>query len=409
MSAVIDTPAKRLLDWQKGAPKGPMKITLFPTNICNIECKHCWQRWADYDKTYKSEMSDERLLQLVDEAAELGVREWYFVGGGDAMGRGKLVIAMCRKIREHGANGAIHTNGTLFKPWMLDTLIDIGWGRILVSLDGPDTEINDYIRSRGFKKATDNMRLLTEKKRERGATTPTLAMYSTLTNLTFDKIDRFVDLAHELNCDGGLFISGLIVEGPDSAQFELTPEQKAAVPDNVRAAMAKADALGLKHNFHDYLDEHLIEDGMNMHRDYVYRGVNGLSGAMCFEPWLSMSILPDGRVGPCCAFYSEGALSLKTMSLRDVWLGKYMSDVRAGMLNGHPPDYCRRCPSNLFVMKERARVTYGRFLDESAQWDALSGPKKAVRLAGKALHSLKAHGVRRALTRGLEWARLHSG
>ena len=398
----------RLFHWQKGESRAPTRVTIFPTNICNIECKHCWQRWADYDKTYTSELSDERLLTLIDEGHEMGVREWYFVGGGDAMARGKLVIEMCEKIRALGMHGGIHTNGTIFKKGMFERLIDIEWKLVLVSLDGPNAEINDYIRSRGFEKATANLRRLCALKREREARWPGAGIYCTLTNLSYDKIDQFVELAADIGLDEGVNISGLIVEGPESAEFELSAEQKKALPEHVHKAIERADDLGVKNNFQAYLEEELIHDGMDMHRNFKPKNTVGISGAMCFEPWTSLSILPDGRVGPCCAFYDDDANSIKENSLADVWNGPYMTSVREGMLNGHPPDYCKRCPSNLYVVKERHRKTYSKDLIEQSQLDAANPARKVARLAVKGIKSIKKHGILKTVERGIEWRRIQS-
>lgn len=400
----------RLLHWQKGESRGPLRLTVFPTNICNIECKHCWQRWDEtYDKTYKSELSDERLLALVDEAHAIGVKEWYFVGGGDAMARGKLVMEMCKKIRALGMNGGIHTNGTLFKTGMLETLIDINWKLLWVSLDGPNEEINDFIRSRGFKKATDNLKRLAALKKERNAAYPNSGIYCTLTNLTYDKIVDFVELAHECGCDEGVNISGLIVEGEESGQFELTLEQKKSLPKHIEAGIRRADELGIKTNFRSYLDEELILDGMDMHRNFKFGQAPDIAGAMCYEPWSSASLLPDGRLGPCCAFYDENIDSIKENSFEDVWNGKYMSEVREGMISGNPPDYCKRCPSNMYIVKERHREAFSKILIEHDEFGGLNAPQKVARLASKGVSSLRRNGIIKSVLRGLEWTRIHSG
>ena len=402
---------QRLMAWQAGVmpPPGPVSVTLFPTNICNIECKHCWQRWADYDKTYKSEMSDERLLDLVDEGAALGVKRWYFVGGGDPMGRHKLIMAMASKIRALGMNGGIHTNGTLFKPHYIEELVDIGWGTIRVSLDGPNAEINDFIRSRGFDKAINNVRLFSEAKRARGTEFPDIAIYNTVTNMTYDKIDQFVELAHSLGPDIGCELSGLIVEEDGSAQFELSAEQKKAYPDFIRKGLEKAQQLGVRTNFEAYLNEQLVEDGMNMHRDFARTMSGGLVPAMCYEPFTSMSVLPDGKVGPCCAFYDADAISLKERSLSEVWNGAYMTGVREGMVNGQPPAYCRRCPSNLFVHKEKWRKEFLPLLrahHKDLDWKSRSLPARIAYLAERSTHSLREVGPAETARRSARWVQL---
>ena len=37
----------RLDAWRNGGSAGPLRVTLFPTNRCNLRCSICWQRWAD--------------------------------------------------------------------------------------------------------------------------------------------------------------------------------------------------------------------------------------------------------------------------------------------------------------------------------------------------------------------------
>ena len=370
---------RRLLRWQAGETPGPgpVKITLFPTNICNLHCLHCWQRWGDYDKTYQTEVSDERLLRLVDEAAEMGAREWYFVGGGEPMGRGKVIIEMCRRIRGYGMNGTLHTNGTLFRRGMLEELVEMQWGEVHVSLDGPDVAINDHIRTGGFEKATEAVRRLSELKRARNVSSPEIRLVVTVTNLTYDRITDFVKLAHVLGNDVRIELSGLIVEGELSGRLELSPEQKAAYPRHVREALGRARELGVPNNLEDYCSPETTHDGMDMHRDYVRVMSGGLVPSMCYEPWTSLAILPDGSVGPCCAFGDPRALSIKNRSLAEVWHGAYMGQVREGMLTGHPPDYCKRCPSNLYLEKELKRKSFSFSL--SQQLELGSGVCRAVR------------------------------
>ncbi len=291
---------------------------------------------------------------------------------------------------------------------MIEQLVDSRWAQIRFSLDGPNAEINDYIRSRGFDKAVANMKRFSELKRERGVEEPDLAFYVTVTNLTYDKVEEFVELAHATGPDVGVELSGLIVEEKGTAQFELTPEQKEAYPDFVRKGIARAEELGVYTNFERYLNEELVHDGMDMHRDFAHSMSGGVVSSMCLEPYTSMSILPDGRVGPCCAFYDEHANSLKDLSLEEVWNGAYMTEVRAGMQNGNPPSYCDRCPSNMYVQKERVRQTFVTHYKKLYAWDNM-GPAQRLRyVAARGLTSLREVGVRETLNRSVNWARLRA-
>ena len=124
---------------------------------------------------------------------------------------------------------------------------------------------------------------------------------------------------------------------------------------------------------------------------------------MCYEPWLSAAILPDGTLGPCCAFFDPKALSIRALSLEDVWMGAYMQRVREGMFDGRPPGYCVRCPSNLFVDKERIRVVVSKGLRQ----DRESALGKSCSTARRAVGILVEQGPAGLMRHIRQWLRTH--
>lgn len=396
---------RRMRCWSKGGtpPPGPERISIFLTNKCNLNCRHCWRNWADWDRTGASELPDERWLRLVDEAAEMGTRHWIFLGGGEPLVRRDLVGNMLDKMASHGMTSWIHTNGTLFTPELIDRVMDTGVQEIIFSIDGPDAETNDRIRGKGFEQAVANMRAITACREKLSRSMPGLFLNATLTNLTCDKLDRFVDLAASIGPEVKVFLSALIVEDKETAGLALSPEQKAALPEMLHRAIRRAEELGVGANFDRFLDGEIIEDNMDMQRNVQPTGRLGLSGALCYEPWLSASILPDGCLGPCCAFYDTRSLSIRDLSLEQVWTGAYMGGVRESMFTGRPPGYCVRCPSNLFVDKERMRV----ILSEHLRRDQESAAQRVLDSAKRGLSVLVNDGPG-AFTRKLrEWSRIH--
>ncbi len=384
-------------------PPGPERISAFLTNRCNLNCRHCWRQWAEWDRTYASELPDARWLRLVDEAAEMGTRHWIFLGGGEPLVRRSLMLRMIDKMTAYGMTSWIHTNGTLFSPEMTETIMERSVVRIIFSIDGPNAAINDQIRGGGFDKAIANMQRFASHKQRRGQTTPGLYLNATITNLVYDKLDQFVELAASISPDVVVFLSGLIVEDDETARLALSPEQKAAFPEMVHKGIQRAGELGIETNYSRFLGIELIEESTNMQRNVRPAQRLGLSGAMCYEPWLSAAIMPDGALGPCCAFYDSQALSIKDMPFSQVWNGAYMSRVREGMFDGKPPAYCVRCPSNLFADKEEMRIVLTEYLRRDTE-PALKRWMGIVHRVGKTLLEQGPSGTYR---RFKEWVRFN--
>lgn len=395
----------RMRRWSGSAspPPGPERISAFLTNKCNLHCRHCWRKWADWDRSAASELPDARWLRLVDEAADMDTRHWIFLGGGEPLVRRALMMQMLDRMAVHEMTSWIHTNGTLFTNEMIDGIMDKGVREIIFSIDAPDEETNDYIRGGGFEKAVSNMRYITECKKRLGLGHPGLFLNATLTNLTCDKLDHFIDLAASIGPDVKVFLSALIVEDEETARLALSSEQKAALPERLHTGINHARELGIAVNYDRFLDGKIIEDNMNMQREILPSRQIGLSGALCYEPWLSTAILPDGSLGPCCAFFDPKALSIRDYPLKEVWMGAYMQRVREGMFNGKPPGYCVRCPSNLFVDKEKMRV----FLTEKLRRDQQSLFMRFAVVVKRGVSVLLNQGLCTFMRKAYEWVLCH--
>ena len=392
--------AARLYRWLEGETPGPCLVTIFPTNRCNMRCTICWQRWSEF--TY-DEVPDERWLRLIDEGAEMRVWDWIIVGGGEPMVRADLVMQLCDRICRHGMDGALHTNGTLFTRDHIEHLIDIGLRRVVVSLDGPNAEINDRIRTKGsFQKATENLRLFKELKRKRRARLPETSLLTTLTNLNYDKLDQMVDLARELGCEEGVTLSNLIVQEEVCASFDLSEEQRAEFPMHLRRAMRRGRWKRVLTNFRRFLPENQATLSRMEVAEDASVSLGRIAQSRCFEPWLSTSITSDGKVGPCCAFWAEDADNIRNMSLREVWLGPYMEKVRRQLVIDDLPEYCLRCPYTIVVRNEalRARLLWRQRQLELRNQSRLQA---ANDLAARTVGSLRRDGLVRTVRRAGEW------
>lgn len=401
-----DTKLDRLLEWQAGDTPGPWEVILFPTNRCNQRCSICWQRWAEgeYGKVdTENELSDERLLRLVDECAEAGVREWSIVGGGEPLVRGDLVMALCERIRARDMNGVVHTNGTMFTPERLEQLVTLGWDRVVVSLDGPDAITNDAIRSEdSFERASANLRTLAGLREKHGVDTPASGIAHVITATNYTKLAEMVRFTHELGCSS-LGASKLLVQGEQCAAFALTDEQQTELPRYIREAIAVSEDVGLHTNLDTLLPagERQSTQGIDTQE---LTGDGRMLESKCFEAWLSVAIIADGRVGPCCVFWAEEAETLHDKTFQEVWNGPYMRKVRDQLRTRQDiPSYCRFCPSHIITRTEELRAElYSAHRNEFSEMPTTA---RARYLAGRLLGNLRTRGLSGTARRAFEWVK----
>jgi len=200
-------------------------------------------------------------------------------------------------------NGVLVTNGILLTEEHMKHLLDIGWSRVSVSLEGATSEVNDGVRGEGsFDEATARIRLFNEMKRRRGADIPVIGLLTVLTSTNYDKMDGLVDLASDMGCArGGVQLTTMQLYSEDAESFQLRPEHKEALPKHLDRAWRRAEELGVFNNFALYFREEIVADPMAM-RHTADPDAKGMLRALCYEPWVSVSINSEGYAGPCCAF-----------------------------------------------------------------------------------------------------------
>ncbi len=394
----VDSPTARLMQWSIGDACGPWYITIHPTNRCNLTCAICWQRKHE-TIDYANELSEERLLRLVDECAQMGVREWTIVGGGDPMLRADTVIKMCEQIRRHGMNGNIQCNGTNLGATHFERLVDLEWQEVFFSVDGPDADINDRIRCAGaFEKATANIQNLAGIRHRRGAHFPRMYLYHVIVNLNYDKLHLMVELSHKLGCDG---VKGtpLIPETGVTEHLTLNAEQLGQVPQWINKATARANEIGLENNYH-WLSENIQPSRYGLEKKGRKPGDLGFDHVGCIEPWLSLIVRADGKTGPCCAFWDDQAPNIAEQSISEIWNG-YIAGVRHGILEDSFPPYCSTCQP---CLRTRTEITLKKLKEDvPGQFRQMRGFKNAACLVRKTQASIRRHGFFLALYRGLQW------
>ncbi|MDI6826345.1 MAG: radical SAM protein [Candidatus Aenigmarchaeota archaeon] len=340
--------AERLKAWNEGGKAGPLRMELHPTDRCNLRCIFCW-RAANLNKNFP-EMSERRLLKIPKEAAELGVKEWVISGGGEPLVRKEATLKVLKRIKQYDMWGLLTTNGTLLKERDAKFLVKIGWDQVQFSIDGPNPEINDYLRGKGsFEKIVQNIKILRKVKDNLKSNRPYIGFNTVLSRLNFDKLDDMMRLANEVGSE--LVYFEPLYPGYTSERLDLNGKEK-ALKKHVKNSSKTAKDLGIDTNI-DTFYEASLTDKTNF-RELVLKEVkglvNGFISAPCFRPWYLMGIKASGFAG-CCSTFEEGEF-INKKNLKEVWFGKVFNKIRQNMIEKKIPDYCSKC-SVVVVMENR--------------------------------------------------------
>ncbi len=65
----------------------------------------------------------------------------------------------------------------------------------------------------------------------------------------------------------------------------------------------------------------------------------------CNKPWGDMAIYSDGTVGPCCNLVGRKTPigNIKDNTIKEIWNGKVMNEIRQSFINNNPNDVCKIC------------------------------------------------------------------
>ncbi len=366
---------RRILDWFRGENPGPWKIDIELHRRCNLRCLSCSRRGADsYEKinehSKEIEMSTEKWLEIIDEASELGVEEWHIAGGGEPMLIPDRTLSCMERIKRQGMYGILTNNGTQFDEEKIRRTIDMGWDVIHFSIDGPSSNIHDYLRQVDgtFGKATQTLKKFQVMKDKLSVEKPEIRVNTVLSAENYDKLLEMVEYLNELNVSYW-FIEPLIVYSGYGKKLKLNKKQMKDFKENYYSRLVKkCKEHGIGNNFETLkgnLDDGLIE-GTNEMQEVVRKDSEkeeGILSVPCYQPFFHMVVKCDGNVNFCDVF-TETGISVKSKSLKDIWYGDYMSKVREKMLENKLPGYCGKCNPSNTTQRRRYRKEMKKMLND---------------------------------------------
>jgi len=355
---------KRIVEWSKETPKGPTSMHIDPTNRCNLGCRFCWQRsherfgWLDR----KSELTEEKLLKIVRDAANLGVKDWLISGGGEPFVRLSTTTKLMSEIKKHCMYGDIITNGVLLDKFHIRKIVEAEWDVIRFSVNAPDEKTHDFmVDFKGtYQKVIKNIKTVEKIKKELKRDKPAIGFNTVITGRNYFLFPSLVDLLAEL---GGkiLNVQTIILYDIIEKIWSLNKEQKKDSIKYFKEAVKKCRKYGIRTNLDEYTKEDVIEKTTEM--DTIVqlgerevkkvKSKNKLVKAFCYEPFYLVTIRANGTVGSCRLFGDQGD-TLHAKTLKEVWFGEYFNRARNTLLKG-PQSFCSKCGSNEFLEQTRIR------------------------------------------------------
>jgi MoaA/NifB/PqqE/SkfB family radical SAM enzyme len=280
-------PIRRLLlaTGRDRAPSMPEIVQIESTNICNAKCVFCPR-----DEMHRRQgiMTVELFRKIVDECAALGITHVRMHNYGEAFIDKQLVdkvrYAKQKGIREVG----VISNGSLITESVARGMIDAGLDAINISVDAAGKEVFEATRlGLKYDKVIANIERLVRIRAETGKRRPKLI-------LSF-------------------------VRQNNSADEQAFIEHWRAIADKVHIT-----------------DLHNWAGTLNTESDVNYP---------CYRPWLTFTVLWDGRVSLCCADFDGKIIlgDLNTSSIREIWNAEPYRDARRQHLESGGPDICRAC------------------------------------------------------------------
>jgi len=366
----------RVTKWMSGEKAPPSVIELFTARGCNQKCRFCGSYPLPFNEASwnpKNNSMDEDFFRFIREASELKVDEIRICGDGEPLFRKDSTMKMISLIKKYGMRSEIITNGTLFTDDDIKKLVELGMDGIHFSIHGPDAATHDYlVRLPGaFDKVVHNIRRFNYWKQKLKKDKPNLTMMSVVNNINYNKLDKMILLAKELNLVF-LHFFDLEIRSEEGKKLKLNEFQKNEIRRNFGNLEKMAERSGVKFHFPDTIlykevnnknftlnlsnkksknDTNTIINLLN-----IDKSKNDLLNVPCYESWYYLAINSSGEI-EICPSISNKPVKIKldeNTTIKDAWYGKQMEKVRRIILEKKISGKCQFCChlSDTFQIRE---------------------------------------------------------
>lgn len=275
-------------------PEYPLYIIIETNNYCNMRCKMCPHSLDSIKVPHKIDIPSEIIDKIVEECKIMKVPS-ILVGAYTECLINPKIKEILKKIKSIGAvDNFIITNGLKLTDDIINTIIDLQYERLYISLDAATPETYKKIRGHDLCKIEKN-------------------------------INNLISARNNSNSKLPLIRTSFVVMKDNYKERELFLEKWQNVVDIV--------------DFQKYVDYIPTEQRSADIPNIPYP---------CPDPFRTLTIRANGDILPCCTSYGESFVlgNLSTTTLQEAFNSEKMKELRKNILSGNMPIPCRYCSQN---------------------------------------------------------------
>ncbi len=183
---------------------GPELLEIDLTNFCNLNCIGCWnhsplmgnRRMTGEEKQRR--LPTDLLFKLIDDAAALGAKKVQLSGAGEPFCHPDALRTI-ERIKSHGLECAVITNGTLLTDEIVQRLVDLKLDSLTVSVWAGTPTVYEMThpnqKGKTLERLRHTLRLLHDTKAKRRSFWPKVKMYHVVNHRNAHDVSAMVDFA----------------------------------------------------------------------------------------------------------------------------------------------------------------------------------------------------------------------
>lgn len=328
---------------------GPWTVQLDLTNECNNDCIACWCNSPLLDdKKMPQEVKEktlpfEKVIELIDELAELGVRSVYLTGGGEPFMHPRALDVM-RYVKSKGIHLDMSTNFTLVDKEVAEKLLEAKVDHLNLSLWSGDRDVyavqHPNKSAETFDQMLEVIDYIVKRKKELNQTVPGLGIYNVINIHNYKDFNNMVELAYEHKVDDLQFTH--VDTMPERTDvLSLSPDQLRELAGDLRDFEGRNRTLSEAHahrlnviGFETFRQR--TESSGASEANYDAEILASLPS--CYAGWSFARVLANGEVNSCLKSFKIPVGSIYEKSFTEIWCGHLQKEFRRHTKNYDPAD-----------------------------------------------------------------------